>query len=114
MLELENIIKERNIEKELRLENLTLENWESKREEIKNLFLKEVYGFLPKKLVPTIDKELCSVDFAGKASWESIYFTFENNGKTHKVKTELILPKEKQNIPVFLYISFSPDVPNKY
>lgn len=92
----------------------TKEHWESKREEIKNLFLQEEYGFLPKKLTPEIKTEKQGVNFAGKAEWESVFFTFENNGKSHTVRTELVLPKHKTDIPVFVFIDFESKVPSKY
>lgn len=91
-----------------------LASWEEYKEELKELFLTEEYGHLPKKLTPSIKAEEQGVNFAGKARWESVFFTFENNGKAHTVRAELILPKNKTKIPVFLYISFSGDVPNKY
>ena len=64
--------------------------------------------------MPEIKVETQGVNFAGKAKWESVDFTFNNNGKAHTVRTELILPKSEKPSPVFLYISFSPDIPNKY
>ena len=92
----------------------TKEKWEAKREEIRDLFLREEYGFLPEKIVPKIEIEKQGINFAGKADWESVLFTFENNGKSHTVRTELILPKEKKNVPVFLFIDFEAKVPSKY
>lgn len=92
----------------------TIEKWAKKREEIKDLFLKEEYGFLPQKIQPKIDVEKQGVNFAGKAEWESVFFTFEGNGKSHTVRCELILPKNKENIPVFLFMDFEAKVPSKY
>ena len=92
----------------------SLQEWSSYREELKQLFLKEEYGFLPEKIEPSIRVELDYVDFAGKAVWEKVYFTFEKEGKSHTVKTDLILPKGKKNVPVFLSLNFQKEVPNKY
>ena len=92
----------------------TKEKWEKKRNEIRDLFLKEEYGFLPEKIKPTIKTEKQGINFAGKAEWESVFFTFEKNGKSHTVRTELILPKSKDNVPVFLFLDFEAKVPSKY
>ena len=92
----------------------TLEKWEKYREYLKDLFLKEEYGYLPKKLTPQIRIEENEINFADKVKWESVYFTFENNGKSHTVKTDLVLPRDKKNIPVFLHISIPDGVPNRY
>lgn len=88
--------------------------WEEYRKTLKELFLKEEYGFLPKKIEPSIKTEIDYVDFAGKAVWEKVYFTFEKDGKCHTVVTHLILPKGKTDIPVFLSLNFQKEVPNKY
>lgn len=92
----------------------TKETWEAQREKFINSFLKEEYGYLPEKLEAEIKVEKDWVDFAGKADWEHIYFTFRKNGKSHTVKANLILPKEKENIPVFLSLNFQKEIPNKY
>lgn len=92
----------------------TKEKWEESREKIKDIFLKEEYGYLPEKIEPTINIEPQGINFAGKANWESVFFTFEKNGKAHTVRTELILPKSKKNVPVFLFMDFEAKVPSKY
>ncbi len=93
----------------------TAEEWESQRQSILELLLNEEYGTPPQKITPSIEKiEKSWIDFAGKAEWESIYLTLENNGKSHTVKTDLILPTGVKRPPVFLYISFSPEIPSKY
>lgn len=92
----------------------TLEKWENYKEYLKDLFLKEEYGYLPKKLKPEIKVKENDINFAGKAVWETVYFTFENNGKSHTVKTDLVLPRGKENVPVFLHLSIPDGVPNRY
>lgn len=109
---MKELLKSRNIPDFLK--DVNLDEWQARKDEIKELFLTEEYGHLPKKLVPSVTTEEQGVNFAGKGCWESVFFTFENNGKAHTVRAELILPKNKTKIPVFLYISFSGDVPNKY
>lgn len=114
MLEIENILKRRKIDDGLRLDSYTRESWERDRERIKALFLDEVFGNLPPKITPEYDKEEMAINFAGKAKWEKVHFTFKKDDKSHTVTTDLILPKGKENIPVFLYISFDKEIPNKY
>ena len=113
---MESLLKSRNIPNFFKKDGtlMSLDAWQAHKDELLELFLDEEYGHLPKRLTPSVTTEAQGVDFAGKARWESVFFTFENEGKSHTVRTELILPKNKTDIPVFLYISFSPDVPNKY
>ena len=92
----------------------TLQDWEKYRQPLRDLFLKEEYGFLPEKIKPSIRIEDEYVDFAGKAKWEKVFFTFEKNGKSHTAVTHLILPKGKTNVPVFLSLNFQREMPNKY
>ncbi len=92
----------------------TKEKWEESREKIRDLFLKEEYGHLPEKITPTIKVEEQEITFAGKARWESVFFTFEKNGKQHTVRAELVLPRDKENVPVFLFMDFEKKVPSKY
>ncbi len=92
----------------------SLADWESYKPILTDLILREEYGALPEKIEPSVRIEKEFVDFAGKAKWEKVYFTFEKNGKSHTVVTHLILPKNKQNIPVFLSLNFQREMPNKY
>ena len=92
----------------------TREEWEGAAGYFLDLFLKEEYGYLPPKITYTVKTEENPVNFAGKAKWESVYFNFENEGKSHTVKTELVLPLSKEKAPVFILINFSGNVPDKY
>lgn len=93
----------------------TLNDWENTRKSIKEMFLANEYGHLPPKIEPTVREELTWQDFcAGKTDWKSIYFTFENEKGAHTVKTELFLPKGKENVNVFLYVGFQAEIPNRY
>ncbi len=92
----------------------SLSEWENYRSTLKNLFLSEEYGALPPKLVPTIRVEGGEHDFADKVMWEHVYFTFENNQKSYTVKTDLLLPKGKKGVPVFINIGFAMEIPNRY
>ena len=108
---------ERNIPNYFELDGkkiTTLEQWDKKREILKDLFLREEYGYLPPKIEPKIEVKENDINFAGKAIWETINFTFENNGKTYTVKTDLVLPRGRKNIPVFMHLSIPEGVPNRY
>ena len=88
--------------------------WEEKKNEIRELFLKHEYGFLPPPITPSVRVEENWVDFAGKGKWESVFLTFEGDKASHTVRTDLILPPEKKNVPVFIYIGMNPEIPSKY
>lgn len=90
------------------------EKWEEYRYELKKFFLDTEYGALPCELTYKTTKEAQDVNFAGKAEWEAVFFEFANGEKSHTVRTELILPKNKENTPVFVYIDFSKETPSKY
>lgn len=92
----------------------SLQDWESLKCNLKDLLLKEEYGYPPEKLSPKITTEPQSISFAGKGSWESVFFTFEKDGKSHTVRCELILPKGVERAPVFLLMDFEARVPSKY
>lgn len=89
--------------------------WEGKREGVLKLFLENEYGAPPPRIKPSVEKiEENWIDFAGKARWESIYLKFENNGKEHTVRTDLLLPTANKKPPVLLYIAMNPEIPSKY
>ncbi|MBR2023477.1 MAG: hypothetical protein IJ996_03070 [Clostridia bacterium] len=93
----------------------TKEEWENKaRLYWREVLLKEEYGQVPSLITPKIALETKAIDFAGKAKWETVSFTFEKNGNTHVIPTQLIFPKNKTNIPFFIYINFRKDIPDRY
>ncbi len=91
------------------------EEWERiARPYWKELLFREEYGFLPEILPFQVSTERKAVDFAGKAVWEEVVFTFERGGKTYSVPTQLICPADGEKHPFFIYINFRPDVPDRY
>ena len=91
------------------------EEWERlARPYWKSLLLQEEYGAIPEILPFTISTERQWVDFAGKAIWDKVVFTFENEGKTHSVPTQFICPADGEKHPFFIYINFRPDIPDRY
>ena len=93
----------------------TLKEWQDVMRPfwIKQL-LKEEYGEFPPVITPQISIKPNRINFAGKAVWEEVTFTFEYNGKTHSVPTQLIYPKNKKDIPFVISLNFEQEFPNKY
>lgn len=93
----------------------TKEQWEKiARPYWKTILLQEEYGKPLPLLQPKISVEQKPIDFAGKATWEQVSFSFENDAKKHIVPTQLILPKHVESCPIFVYINFRPDIPDRY
>ena len=93
----------------------TVERWEREmRPYWKNVLLEQCYGKTPEYVKPEIKTECNNIDFAGKAVWETVSFTFKVNGKEHTVPTQLIYPVGAKNVPFFVYLNFRPDIPDRY
>ena len=93
----------------------SVKEWESvQKPYLKEILLREEYGKTFAPIEPKITSKLNAVDFSGKAVWEEIEFLFELGNKSHAVKTNLILPKQKSCCPVIIYINFRPDIPDRY
>ena len=93
----------------------TKEAWEqTQRPYWLNMLLEKEYGKIPPRVTPTTTAEVNYVDFAGKAVWERITFTFEYNGKSHSFPTQLIYPKGATGVPFFVYLNFRPAIPDMY
>lgn len=94
-------------------------DWESRRREILDTLLKEEYGYLPaapENLRFDEQKEdYFSVNFcAGHACLRNVSCIFTLNGKEFKFPFRAVIPRNKEKIPFFIHINFSPDVPDKY
>ena len=95
----------------------TKEEWEKlARPYWKNCLLQEEYGFFPKYVKPDITAKINPnyIDFAGKANWQEVSFTFKVDDKEHTVPTQLILPNNKKPLAVFVYLNFRPQIPDRY
>ena len=93
----------------------TKEEWETiMRPYWREVILREEYGRIPPYVQPEIATETMYVDFAGKAVWEKVSFTFTYNGKTHTVPTNLIYPADGKKHAFFIYLNFRPDIPDRY
>lgn len=112
-------LKKRNLPDLLTAKNgervTTVERWESEmRPYWKNVILEHCYGKTPLYVKPEIESQTNIIDFAGKAVWETVSFTFTVNGKTHIVPTQLIYPVGAKDVPFFIYLNFRPDIPDRY
>ena len=81
---LDKELKKRAIPDVLTLPNgekvTTKEQWEKElRPYWLKTLLREEYGRIPPSVKPTIETKVNFVDFAGKAVWETVTFTFEYN-----------------------------------
>lgn len=93
----------------------TAAEWESRvRPYWRKQMLTHIYGQLPQVLTPTVTTEVNQIDFAGKANWETVRFTFEKEGKTHTVPAQMITPKGEGPHPFFILLNFRPEVPDRY
>ena len=113
--------------KDLRLPNVlqfldgnsvtNITEWKKRREEIKQILVKEEYGsIILKPHVPisfeTIkeDDKYCGAKFIYKEV--NITLHFENDNYTFPIK--LSIPKENHPLKTFLYLSFYTEFPNQY
>ena len=110
-LELPDIFLNKNGEKVK-----TKQEWQMRREEIKDLLQKEEYGYFPQVITPEI-KSLKKENnaFSGFTVWETLDFKFTNGVKCHSVPVNLLYPENKnEKIPFIVFINFRNDLPDKY
>lgn len=93
-----------------------INDWEKRREEIKNIISNEEYGDFPKRHVPITYKVYLEDDkyFGGKAIYREIFITMHIENDEFVFPIKVVLPKEKKRCPAFLYISFTAQIPNKH
>ena len=94
-----------------------LSEWEQRREEIKQILIKEEYGNITLKPHVPISYEVIKEDdkYCGaKFIYKEIKLTmhFENENFSFPIK--MSIPKENYPLKTFLYISFYPEFPNQY
>lgn len=92
------------------------EDWEKiRRPEIFNLFESEVYGMLPKDF-DEISFELVSEKtnpYPDLAELEEVNIIVSRNGKSHTMRINLFLPKDKKTpTPIILLINYLPAYPD--
>lgn len=88
----------------------TKEEWENiARPYWKKIILREEYGQIP----PMIHLEISiknKTEFSGKTVLEEVSFTFKFNDKEYSVPTQLFYPKNKKELPFFIYLNFDTDI----
>lgn len=93
----------------------TKEAWEKElRGHWLKLLREHEYGTPPPYVQPEVSTLTNVVNFAGKAVWETVTFTFTVNGKSHSFPTQLIYPVGAKKVPFFIYLNFRPDIPDRY
>ena len=92
------------------------EDWERRRGEIRELLLREEYGFMPEapEEVRSSVQQTDNDAFAGKAIWTKLRISFDTPKGEFSFPIDLILPKAVKRPPVFLHIAFRPDIPDRY
>ncbi|MBQ8688763.1 MAG: hypothetical protein IJ515_00160 [Clostridia bacterium] len=119
-MNVENLIKSRNIPELLRLNcGRAVENaadFEIRKKEIKKLLQEEIYGVIPKK-PDHMQVSLASenpVFCAGKADRKDLIFTVTVGEAEASFPVISVIPKGKTSCPAFVFMNFSPDSPDKY
>lgn len=94
----------------------TKEEFEAKKEIIKDLLQKEEYGYLPKKpnsvRVEIIDKPAPFA--AGKATKTKYMLHADFDGKDAAFVFYSVIPNTDKKLPTFVHINFSDSIPDKY
>ena len=94
----------------------SLEDWERRRGEIREILLREEYGFMPEAPdeVRAVTKETDEGAFANKGVWTKLQICFDTPKGEFSFPVDLVVPKAVKKPPVFLHIAFRPDVPDSY
>lgn len=95
----------------------TLEDWEKRRDEVKQIIQENMYGVLPPRPLHLRAEEINSDDgfCAGKATLKnvSLISTF-NDGDIFSFPVTYFIPVNRKSVPAILLINFRSDVPDKY
>ena len=94
-------------------------DWESRRRELLDTLLREAYGYLPPAPenlhFEEAKEDYYSINFcAGHACLRRVVCSFTLNGKPFSFPFKAVIPRNKEKIPFFIHINFTPDVPDKY
>ena len=88
--------------------------WDRQRAVWRRLLLEHEYGLLPPVVQPAVTQTTNAINFAGKAEWQTLQFTFTYHEKSHTVPVQMIYPRGARGIPFFLMLNFRPDIPDRY
>lgn len=93
------------------------EGFERRREELKDILQKEIYGILPPKpahLKVETESEEDSHFLAGLGTCRRLCFHCEIDERDATFPVTEVLPKKEGKIPVFVFIAFGKDIVHKY
>jgi len=92
------------------------EQWQQRREEIKEMLCTEEYGFFP-PAPKNVKAEILSNDArfcAGKAPLTKVLLTVEMEDSSFSFPIYCVIPAAGHPLPAFLYMNFSDAVPDRY
>lgn len=97
-------------------EGFTAADWPSRREELVDIMLKEVYGYPPEKpLAMHAKSEGVTYTFcAGNATLETVKLTVTIPEGEYTFPFKAAIPAGEGPFPFFVLINFRPDVPDRY
>lgn len=93
-----------------------LADWEKRREELKKILQEEEYGYIPPKpdhLDVEVSEQVANF-CAGKCQRKNLTFTVTIGEKKHSFPVVSAIPKSDKKVPAFVFINFTPAVPDKY
>ena len=98
----------------------TPDDWRIRRRELIDLLSREEYGYTPEApervtgaIRPAPDQEMNRA-FAGKAVQQTIDLSFDTPGGVFSFPVILCVPRSAAKAPVFVYIAFRRDFPDRY
>lgn len=116
-----NALKELNLPSLMKFKNgkpvKTAEAFERRREELKDILQKEVYGYLPPApdhLSVKLDGEEDARFLAGFGICRKLIFHCEIGGEDATFPVTQIMPKGEGKFPVFVCVNFGTDIVHKY
>lgn len=120
MLNVKRMLEERGVPDALVMNSgkrvKTVNDFEKRRKEIKNILEEEEYGIIPPR--PNhfrADEESITESFcAGKAPLQRFKLTCTIDNKKFTFFVSCVIPKSDKPLPAFVHISFSSSVPDIY
>ena len=95
---------------------VTRESFEARRLEMVEILCREVYGEAPPAPAKVrVTEEKCKEkEFAGKGTVRDLRIAFDTDRGDFSFPVKEVVPTGAQNCPVFVFINFRPDVPDRY
>lgn len=95
---------------------LTADNWEKRRAELLEIFAAEEYGRFPRKNYKVTGERISRSDrdYAGKVTTSVVRLTISDGEKNFSFPVTLHFPNVDKKVPLFIFINFRSDSPDKY